>query len=189
MRITTNTSILIIMLLILSCATSDEYFTADVDFSSYSRIAVLSLTDFPTAPGSGTQVADIVSMKLLTTNLTILDRSQTSAILNEQKIGSTGLIDGDTAPEIGKILGVQAILTGSVGEFGTKTVDIQIVQGGRPAPMDIAGVSIILKLIDCETGQIIWAGSARGTQIGAHGESSAASKAVTELIKNFRRHF
>ena len=182
-------NLLIFSLLVVTCSTSGEYFTADVDFSKYSRIAVFPLTDYPLAQGSGLQVADILSMKLLGSNLTILDRSQTSRILQEQKIGESGIINESTAPEIGNILGVQAILTGSISEYGTKTVDIQVVQGGNPAPVDVSAVSVTLKLIDCETGQIIWAGSARGTQIGGRGISSAAKKAISELSRNFIKQF
>ena len=181
--------ILLVIISIFGCATSEEFVRSDTNFSKYKQIAVLPLIDYPTVPGSGIQVADILSMKLISSKLIILDRTQTSQILNEQSIGMSGIIDGSTSPEVGKILGVQALLTGSINEYGTTTVDIQVVQGGKPAPMDISAAGITLKLIDCETGQIIWAGSARGTQMGNRVEAMAASKAVDDLLKSFNKHF
>lgn len=180
---------LTVIISIYGCATSEEFLRPDTDFKKYRRIAVLPLVDYPNVPGSGIQVADILSMKLLGSNLIILDRTQTSQILNEQKIGMSGIIDGNTTIEVGKILGVQALLTGSINEYGTTTVDIQVVEGGAPAPMDISAVGITLKLIDCETGQIIWAGFARGSQIGNHVEALAAKKAVDDLLLKFNKHF
>ena len=178
-----------VIISVYGCATSEEFVRPDTNFTKYKRVAVLPLVDYPAFPGSGVQVADIISMKLLSSKLTILDRIQTSQILNEQSIGMSGIIDNNTAPEVGKILGVQALLTGSINEYGTTTVDIQVVQGGKPAPMDISAAGITLKLIDCETGQIIWAGSARGTKVGNHVEAIAASKAVENLLKSFNKHF
>lgn len=180
---------LIVIISLFGCATSEEFIKPDINFQKYTRIAVLPLVDYPTVPGSGIQVADILSMKLLGSKLTILDRTQTSQILSEQGIGMSGIIDGSTTLEVGKILGVQALLTGSINEYGTTTTDIQVVQGGTPAPMDISAAGITLKLIDCETGKIIWAGSARGSQIGNHVEAMAATKAVDDLLKKFNKHF
>ena len=179
----------VIVLVIFACATSDEFLRPDTDFNKYKRRAVLPLSDYPTVPGSGIQVADILSMKLLSSPLTIIDRNQSAQMLSEQKMSMIGIVDDNTAIDVGKLLGVQALLTGSINEYGTTTVDIQMVQGAAPAPMDISAAGITLKLIDCETGQVIWAGSARGSQIGNHVEALAATKAIDDLLKKFNSHF
>ncbi len=97
----------------------------------------------------------------------------------------SGVIDENTAPSIGKLLGVQAILTGSVNEFQCVNTNIQMVQGAAPAYMAISSAGISLKLIDCETGQIVWAGSARGTELGQNVEIMAAQKAIKDILKKF----
>ena len=175
---------LIGLLVILSCASSEVYIRNDIDYKKYTRIAVFPLADYPTKPGSGLQIADILSTQLINSNYNIIDRSQTMHILQEQQLGMSGVIDEATAPAIGKILGVQAILTGSINEYQCITT---IIQGAQPAYMPVSKAGLSLKLIDCETGQIVWAGSARGTEIGQNAEILAAQKAVKNILKKFKK--
>lgn len=96
-----KTLLILSILLFGGCATSKDFVRPGTSFNKYQRIAVLPLVDFPGHPQSGVQVADIISMRMLTTGVTILDRSQTSQLLSEQKLGTTGLIAEETAPKIG----------------------------------------------------------------------------------------
>jgi len=178
---------LIGLLVILNCASSEVYIRNDIDYKKYTRIAVFPLVDYPTKPGSGLQVADIISAQLINSNYNIIDRSQTTRILQEQQLSMSGVIDERTVPSIGKILGVQAILTGSINEYQCTPVNIQVAQGARPAYIYVSAAGISLKLIDCETGQVIWAGSARGTEMGQNAEIFAARKAVKNILEKFKK--
>ena len=170
-----------------ACASSEEFIRPGTSLSDYHRIAILPLTDYPLAKGSGIIVADYISMNLMISSLSIVDRSQTTSILSEQKLGLAGIIDENTAPEVGKILGVQAFLTGSISEWKCETTNIQMVKGHQPSYITICVTSLTLKLIDSESGQILWAGSTRGSQMGDQSES--AKKAVNNLMKKFLKHF
>ncbi len=171
--------------MIFHCATSEVYTRKDINYSKYKRIAVFPLADYPYKPGSGLQIADMLSTQLLNSDYNIIDRTQITLILQEQALSLSGVIDENTAPSIGKLLGVQAILTGSVNEFQCVNTNIQMVQGAAPAYMAISSAGISLKLIDCETGQIVWAGSARGTELGQNVEIMAAQKAIKDILKKF----
>ncbi len=177
------------MLLILSltlffgCATSKDFVRPGTNFSKYQRVAVLPLLDFPNQPQSGVQVADIISMRMLATGITILDRLQTAQLLSEQKFGMSGLSAEDTAPRIGRMLGVQAIISGSVNEWQTACNNVQFIAGAAPAILCTSAAGITLKLIDTETGQIVWAGSARGSTIGSNLQSMAAEKAAENIVE------
>jgi len=184
-----NIIIITVVVGVFSCATSNEFVRPGTDFNKYQRIAILPLTDYYSAPGSGTQVADIVSMKLLASPLQIIDRSQTQLILNEQKVGLSGIINSESAVVVGNLLGVQAFLTGSVSKWSSSKVNIQMVHGAAPAMMDVAKAGVTLKLIDCETGEVIWAGSADGSDVGPNQQASAATKAVDSLLKKLKAHF
>ena len=48
----------------------------------------------------------------------IVERQQLAKVLQEQKLGATGLFDAETIANIGKILGIQAIITGSIADLG-----------------------------------------------------------------------
>lgn len=182
-------SILISIIILIGCASSEEFIRPGINFKKYRRIAVLPLADYPSFPGSGIQVADIISMSLLGSDFSVIDRSQTQHILAEQDLGMTGVIDELTAPKVGKLLGVQAILTGSINEWQSTRTNIQMVQGAAPAYMDISAAGITLKLIDCETGEVVWAGSARGSEIGPNVEARAARKAVDDILDKLKSHF
>jgi len=181
----TRKYILITLILIISaCAASEEFIRPETNLKKYKRIAVLPLTDYPWHPGSGSQVADLISMRLLTSSLKIVDRSQAMLLLAEQFL-QIGIVDENTAPQIGKFLGVQAILTGSISEWQSTETNIQVVQGFPPAMMSFSAAGISLKLIDIETGQIVWAGSARGSGVGENMQVEFAKIAVNKLIKQF----
>jgi len=49
--------------------------------------------------------------------LEIIDREQLELVLQEQKLGASGIIDDNTLVEIGKVLGVQEILTGRITQI------------------------------------------------------------------------
>lgn len=181
--------IISIIFILQGCASSEEFIRPNTDLSNFKRLGILPLNDSPSAKGSGIIVADFISMILMGTNLSIVDRSQTSMILAEQKLGLSGIILEDTAPIVGKVLGVQALFTGSVSNWSCETSNIQIVQGAQPSYMTSCSASLTIKLIDAESGQILWSGSARGSQLGAGTQSDAAMKAVKNLMKKFMKHY
>ena len=170
------------------CASSDEFVRRGTDLSHYRRIAIWPLTDFPTAPGSGLQVADFISMNLLASPVTVVDRSQLSRLLAEQSISEQGLFDENTASRIGAALGVDAFLTGSVNQWSEVTSNLQVVQGAAPAYITISTVGFSLKLVDVKSGLTVWSGSARGSQScpGCHGD--ATRKAASSIVKKLAKH-
>jgi len=171
------------ILLVLQCASSEMFSREDIDYSKYKRIAVLPLSDYPNKPGFGIQFADMLSIQLMKSNYNIIDRSQTAHVLQEQSLGLSGVVDENTAPGIGKLLGVQALLTGSVSEYQCRTANIQLIQEAAPAYMSFSRAGLALKLIDAETGQVVWAGTAWAQVMGANIEAEAAKKAIKSILK------
>ena len=174
------------LLFCFGCASSTEFVRPGTDFNKYRRIAVMPLVDFPNYPQSGIQVSDLISMRLMTTDATILDRTQVSNLISELKLGMSGLIDENTAPRIGNILGVQALFSGSVNKWQTVCNNIQIVAGAAPAILCTSAAGITLKLIDVETGRIVWTGSAKGATVGINMQAMAADKAIEKNIEQLR---
>jgi hypothetical protein len=86
---------------------------AEVNLKGYEKIAVSSLT------GQNKQhandVADeIASAMFETKRFEVLDRQHIDKILSEQKLGLSGLIDEDSAPELGRIIGTAAMIFGRI---------------------------------------------------------------------------
>lgn len=70
----------------------------------------------------------------------VIDRTHLKTILAEHKLSVTGVIDPQTARELGKIAGVDALITGTITPFGES-------------------VRILVKILDSETARVIGASS------------------------------
>ena len=86
------------------------------------RIAVMSFENNSTFSYWGDNLGSAAADELITQlvragTFTVVERAQVNAILEEQHFGLSGAVDASTAAEIGKILGVQAVLMGSITQF------------------------------------------------------------------------
>jgi len=86
----------------------------------------------------------------------------------QHKLGQSGAIDPNTAAKVGKILGLNAIVTGSVSQFGVKKEgeDFIISQSKQ----QIVECTVDIRVVDTETGQILLADSGKGTVRKASGK-------------------
>src|SRR5262245_23781666 len=92
----------------------------DIASSGKRSIAVVDFTDLQGNPTAlGRYLAEEFSVALARTRkgLQVIDRTHLKAILAENKLGSTGLIDPATARRLGQIAGAEALLTGSMTPF------------------------------------------------------------------------
>ncbi len=77
----------------------------------------------------------------------LVERQQLQAIMDEQKLGHSAVVDKDTAAKLGKLLGAEYLVLGSYFEFaGTLRVDARLVR--------------------VETGEIVASHGANGTVTG-----------------------
>jgi TolB-like protein len=84
----------------------------------------IAVVDFNDLQGNITELgrflAEEFSTALVTTGkgFEVVDRTHLKSILAEHKLSFTGLIDPQTARKLGKIAGVEAIVTGTITPFG-----------------------------------------------------------------------
>ena len=110
----------------------------------------------------GTAASDILVTELAKTGrFVVVERDKLAKIMDEQKLQASGAIDPRTVVSVGKILGLNAIVTGAVSEFGVKTEGSEylLVQSKRQT----AEATVDIRLVDAETGQVIYADSGKGT--------------------------
>lgn len=110
----------------------------------------------------GTAASDILVTELAKTGrFVVVERDKLNKLLDEQKLQSSGVIDPKTVVQVGKVLGLNAIVTGAVSEFGVKTEGSEylLVQSKRQT----AEVTVDIRLVDAETGQVVYADSGKGT--------------------------
>ena len=84
----------------------------------------------------------------------LVERCQLEQVLREQGIGLTGAIDAGTAATVGRVLGVQAFVTGTVNQFELTSA------GGFSLPIIAVGlfraqVGLTARVIDTNTAEIL----------------------------------
>ncbi len=128
------------------------------------RVAVM---DFDNRAGYGDWrigrgAADILTTELVkNTKFQMFERDRLNAVLSEQNLGTAGLVDPASAAKVGKLIGVQYIITGSVTEYGESSSGVGasgLFEAGKKGYF--AGVDV--RLVDVNTGRILLAESGQG---------------------------
>ena len=134
------------------------------------RIAVVDFEN-KTAYGQGRlggAAADILITEMTKTGkFIVVERDKMNKLLEEQKLGATGAIDPNTAAQMGKILGVNAIVTGAVSNFGVSTTGADYLVAQRKK--QLAQVTIDVRVVDAETGQVLYADTGKGESQSSKG--------------------
>jgi curli biogenesis system outer membrane secretion channel CsgG len=92
----------------------------------------------------------------------VIEREQIAQVLKEQGLGMTGAISPQTAAKAGKLLGLQALITGKITDFNAKE-EASGFGGFYQARTRIAHARVSLRITDATTGEIWTAESGEGT--------------------------
>lgn len=109
----------------------------------------------------GQAASDILITELVKTGkFIVIERDKMETLMREQKLGLSGAIDPATAAQMGKILGLNAIVTGAISNFGVRTTgsDYLLTQTKRQE----ASCTVDVRVVDTETGQVLYADSGKG---------------------------
>ncbi len=140
----------------------------------------------------GKGIADLLVTKLVQGGqYSVIERKQLDKIMAEQNLGASGRIDEATAAQIGKILGVDALIMGSIHSFGRDdknrgggagvSVPVPIFGGVKLGSKKAkAQVGINFRMVATDTAEIFAAGDARGEskREGASIQASGGVKGV-----------
>ncbi|HET6180197.1 MAG TPA: CsgG/HfaB family protein [Candidatus Sulfotelmatobacter sp.] len=180
------------------------------------RVAVLNF-DYATVQTSvsavfgtnvdvGKGISDLLVQQLVTDGkYSLIERNAIDKILNEQNFANSDRVDSSTAAKIGKILGVDAVIMGSITQFGRDDQNKTIgggALGGYGSKFGLGGVQkreakavvgITARLVDTTTGEILAAvtgtgqSARKGTSlVGAGGGGGNAAGAGYDMSsKNF----
>ncbi len=146
----------------------------------------------------------------------VFTRTDLQKVLQEQKFQMSGLVDDNTAVRIGKLAGVRYVVTGAVNNVDLKWVDLEDLKGGLQKHLGVAGsvlavgaatqegwnisVTISVRMIDVETGEIITSKQVSGKHIIGKtpypsydaligGIKKASEKAIADLRPDYSKHF
>lgn len=130
----------------------------------------------------GTSASDILITELQKSGqFILLEREKVQRLLDEQHFSNSDAAEPATAAKIGRMLGVQAIVTGSVSQFGVKEEGVDNIVYQRRD--QIADATVDIRIVDVSSGEILVADSGRGeakkTITGAMGLGGRATYDVT----------
>lgn len=147
-------------------------FSMSPGFVNVSKVAVLPFHAATELIGSS--VADMFVTEILGAGIyELVERSQMGKVLTESELSMAGLSESK-AVEVGSLLGAEAVIIGTVDEYGT------VQQGASAYPV----VGISARMIDCATGKIIWSVDlAERSSDDSLTVSELARAVVTEMMK------
>lgn len=145
---------------------------AVMDFD-YHTVQTNASAIFGTNVDVGEGIADLLVNDLVNNgSYSVIERQQMDKILKEQNFSNSDRADPTTAAKIGKLLGVDAIIVGSVTQFGSETKNVGIGGGGWNWHGFGAGgfghhktkaiVAVTARIVNINTGEILASAEARG---------------------------
>lgn len=138
----------------------------------YRTMAVMLFEDGPNAPGSGARVAGIVTTLLLDIDMNMVERAKLDEVLKEQVIQLTHADDANVL-KVGRLVGAQAIIVGGVQQWE------------RHSEGRTNSVSLSLRMIDVETGQLLFNGEGHVTDPATDDPESSARTIVHRILARF----
>jgi curli biogenesis system outer membrane secretion channel CsgG len=162
------------------------------------RVAIMNFENNSTwtwwGDNLGKAAADELTTQLVQTGtFTVVERTQLDALLAEQNLGASGRVTPSTAAKIGKLLGVQLVLTGSITQFSIERVSAGY--HGIGGSYSKAESKLDVRLINTETGEILAVAEGEGNKKmgggyfkGANAERTfdqgAAQEALRPAVEN-----
>ncbi|NLB35325.1 MAG: hypothetical protein GX817_05875 [Elusimicrobia bacterium] len=138
------------------------------DFGKIQRVGVIKFDSSRVSFGSGydpgNAVADEFVFQFINRGVRVIERSRIEQILQEQSLWKSGNLDPKTVKGLGKLLGVDALIMGSVTKYHPdrkERIYIRDIRGQVREEIFLveAEVGISARMVDTETGEIIWAGN------------------------------
>ena len=112
--------VILMVLIIISCGTTSMMMTvtrpAEVNLKAYNKIALGDIVDeYGKVDKHAKDIADEITTSLFESGrYEVLDRQNLQSIMTEHKLSLSGMIDENTATELGKIIGAAALVFGRI---------------------------------------------------------------------------
>jgi PDZ domain/Curli production assembly/transport component CsgG len=138
----------------------------------YRTMAVMLFEDAPGVQGSGSRVAGIVTTLLLDLDVSVVERTELEEVFKEQVVQLQHTDDADVL-KVGKLVGAQAIVVGEVQQW-------EQTEGEQ-----ISRVSLALRMIDVESGVVLFNGEGHGSDGMADDPEGLARVIAHRILARF----
>ncbi len=183
--------LMVIFVLQYGCAGRSPvpYASKDLGAAEGLKMAVLPFDNLSETQGAGKKMESFVLVEFLKNSpLKIIEPGEVNAALSEERIRLATSIPKETVRKLGRTLGVDLFIIGTVLEY---TLQLASGAGGRG---EIPVVAITMRIIDAETGDIFWAvnvarrGSDRETIFGM-GKVYSSDKLAQDIASEVAEAF
>jgi curli biogenesis system outer membrane secretion channel CsgG len=161
----------------------------------YGTVRDASSALFGTDVDIGKGITDLLVEKLVNGGVySVIERKALDSIVTEQNLANSDRFDSNSAAKIGRLLGVDAIITGSITQFGRDDKSTNIgggAVGGITRRFGIGGVgkkeskavvAITARIVNTDTAEILGVATGNGQSkrsgaslLGAGGDSNTAA--------------
>lgn len=139
--------IVLFFLFSLGCKGPMTYINPSVDFSYIRRVAVAPIINLTKNKFAGEKVMNVVATEILRRGVfDVVEFGEVAKVLREEGLKQDNLVGKQLAARSGKRLNIEAIVIGSVMQYGVSNIP-----GGS-----FPEVSISLKLVDVNSYAILW---------------------------------
>lgn len=152
----------------------------------------------------GKGLADLIVEKLVKAGTyRVIERKAIQKILAEQNFSNSDRVDPNSAAKIGRLLGADAIIMGSITQFGRDDKQTKVggdVIGGRLSKYGIGGVGrknskavvgLTARMVSVDTGEILGVAAGKGEStrsgtslLGGGGSVGAAANAAVDMTSS-----
>ena len=156
--------------------------SVSVDGPELARVHILAVLPFSDAPGaeggySGKTVASVVVQHLMDNpRFGLVERDKIQAVMNEKDFTLAMSEDPAKIARLGKLLGADALVCGSVTQYNTSSWSL----------VDVYSVGVTFRVVRVANGKVCFVG--RCTQAGGSYED-ATGKAVSLIVAEISRNY
>lgn len=170
----------------------------------YGTVQTSVASIFGTNQDVGKGISDLLTQKLVQDGkYSVIERNALEKVLSEQNFSNSDRADAATAAKIGRVLGVDAIILGSITQFGRDDKSTTVgggAMGGLTSRFGLGGVQkknakavvgVTARLVDTSTGEILAAVTGNGEStrsgaslLGAGGSSGAIAGGASDMTSS-----
>ena len=175
---------LVLFLTVLTAAEAQQKKRVAIMNFDYATVQTSVNALFGTNQDVGKGIADILVDRLVTSGAySVIERKELDKVIGEQNFANSDRADASSAAKIGRVLGVDAIIIGSITQFGRDDKKTDVAGGGvanRLGKYGIGGISrskasavvqITARMIDTSTAEIL-------ASVQGHGEESKGGTGI-----------
>ncbi len=148
----------ILMILILTGCASTPIWYNKRPIEKNKTVAILPFLDYKEKNNSGQLFTNLFSIYFLKNGFNVAEREKIRQIIKEKEIDLSGMTH-DSTKELGTLLNADYILTGAVIDYNSYSSTRQLFYIFEWLQITCS-VGVTARLIDINTGEVIWVGSA-----------------------------